>query len=43
MASIVKKLVTNKEILFNSYGQIFVKKRFIFKFLIKFFRYLPTK
>lgn len=39
----LKQFLKNNEVLFNSFGQVYVKKRFVFRFVIKFFRYLPTK
>jgi hypothetical protein len=35
-----KKILLGREILYNKFGQIFLKKRFIAQITTKFFRYI---
>ena len=35
-----KKFFLSKEIIVNSFGQIFIKKRFIFKLIYRYYRFV---
>ena len=38
-----KKIVVNKEILFNKTGQLLLKKRFLFQLINKFYRCISSE